>query len=340
MHDTAQALDIPAIGAPSNLRALGTSLRRQIEQVNRELWLVLSLFLVALAFNYLMASQRMVLAFYTLPTVFSAYLYGRRHATLTALASTLLVVLIQLFNPQLFTESLSAASLREEWFEVAVWGGTLVVTGYFMGTLTEHRNIQIKELGETYSGILEILRHFIAKDEYTENHCYRVSAYAAKLGAQMGLGPARIEDVRAAALLHDVGKLDVGRQILCKAARLTEHEAGERQGHGATGITMLEPVGGTLPRILPIILAHYDKFDGSGHHSQQGEQIPLEARIIAVADVYDSLSSDRPYRKAMPPHEALDSLEKDSGTHFDPTVVNAFVAAFRRGEMEISAVQV
>ena len=146
MNDTARALDIPAISFPANLGALGTSLRRQIEQTNQELWLVLSLFLIALAFNYLMASQRMVMVFYTLPTVFSAYLYGRRHATLTALASTLLVVLIQLVNPQPFTESLSAAGLGEEWFEVGVWGGTLMVTGYFMGTLHQHRNAQLKEL--------------------------------------------------------------------------------------------------------------------------------------------------------------------------------------------------
>ena len=114
MNDTARTLDIPAIGFPTKFRTIGSSFRRQLEQANRELWLVLSLFLIALAFNYLMTSQRMVLAFYTLPTVLSAYLYGRRHATLTALASTLLVVLIQLLNPLLFTESLSAASLRQE----------------------------------------------------------------------------------------------------------------------------------------------------------------------------------------------------------------------------------
>ena len=340
MNDTPGALDMPAISLPASHGTIGASLRRQIERANQELWLILSLFLIALAFNYLMTSQRMVLAFYTLPTVLSAYLYGRRHATLTALASTLLVVLIQLLSPQLFTDSLSGVSQRQEWFEVAVWGGTLVVTGYFMGTLHEHRNAQLKELRETYRGILVILRHFISKDKYTENHCYRVSVYAAKLAAHMGLGPARVEDVRAAALLHDIGKLDISRQLLHKAARLTEEEFTEVKGHVAKGINMLEPVGGTLQRILPIILAHHDKFDGSGYHPQKGEQIPLEARIVSVADVYDALSSDRPYRKAMPPHEVLDILEKGAGTQFDPTVVDAFLTAFRRGEMEISSVQV
>ncbi len=340
MHDMTRALDIPAVRSPVNLGAIGASLRQQFERANQELLLVLSLFLIALVFNYLMASQRMVLAFYTLPTVLSAYLYGRRHATLTALASTLLVVLIQLLNPQLFATSLSAASLGEEWFEVGVWGCTLVLTGYFMGTLHEHKNAQLKELGDTYSGILMILRHFISNDKYTENHCYRVSVYAAKIAAEMGLRPFRIEDVRAAALLHDIGKLDVSREILYKAARLTADEFTEVQGHVAKGISMLEPVGGTLRRVLPIILAHHDKFDGSGYRAEKGDQIPLEARIISVADVFDALSSDRPYRKAMLPQEVLDVLESGTGTQFDPTVVEAFLAIVRRGEMEVPSVQV
>ena len=340
MNDTAHALNIPAIGLPVNIGVVGSSLRKRIEQVNQELWLVLSLFLIGLAFNYLMASQRMVLGFYTLPTVLSAYMYGRRHATLTALFSILLVILIQWFNPQMFTEGLSAASHSNEWLEVGVWGGTLVLTGYFMGTLYEHRNTQLKELTESYDGILVILRHFISKDKYTENHCYRVSVYAAKLAARMDLSPARIEDTRAAALLHDIGKLDVSRQILHKAARLTDSEFSQMKEHVEKGVSMLQPIGGTLRRVLPIILGQHDKFDGSGYHPQQGEDIPLEARIISVADVFDSLSSDRPYRKAMPPHEVINILQTDSGTHFDPAVVDAFLTAFKLGEMEISEVQV
>ena len=340
MNDTAHALNVPAIGVPAKLAGLGSSLRKRIEQVNQELWLVLSLFLIALAFNSLMASQRMVLGFYTLPTVLSAYMYGRRHATLTAVFSVLLVILIQWFNPQMFTESLSAASNGNEWLEVSVWGGTLVLTGYFMGTLYDHRNAQLEELTESYKGILVILRHFISKDKYTENHCYRVSVYAAKLAARLGLTSVQVEDVRAAALLHDIGKLDVSRQILHKAARLTDKEFTEMKGHVEKGIGMLEPVGGTLRRVLPIILGHHDKFDGSGYHPQHGEEIPIEARIISVADVFDSLSSDRPYRKAMPPHEVLNILKTDSGTHFDPVVVDAFLTAFRLGEMEVSEIQV
>jgi HD-GYP domain-containing protein (c-di-GMP phosphodiesterase class II) len=110
--------------------------------------------------------------------------------------------------------------------------------------------------------------------------------------------------------------------------------------HVDYGIDMLEPVGGSLSRLIPIILAHHDKFDGSGYHPTQGEKIPLEARILSVADVYDSLTSDRPYRKAMSPFDAKEAIMKGAGSDFDPQVVDAFVSAFRKGQMEVPEVLV
>ena len=316
-----------------------TSLSSQLERVNKELWLLLSLFVIAAVVNFIVTGQRMVLAFYTLPTVASAYLYGRRHATLTALASVLLVVLLAGINPTLLADS-SPLLPGTQWIDITVWGGTLMVTGYMMGTLYEHKDAQLKELRETYDGILMILRHFVSKDKYTENHSYRVSVYAAKIALEMKMSPGRIEDIRSAALLHDIGKLDISRKILYKAARLTEEEFKEMQQHVELGVSMLEPVGGSLRRILPIILSHHDKFDGSGYHPTHGEQIPIEARVISVADVFDSLTSDRPYRKAMSPYEDREILTQGSGTEFDPKVVDAFLSAFKRGEMEVPALLV
>ena len=311
------------------------SVRNQLETMNKELWLVFSLFVIVGLLNFLVASQQMVLAFYTLPTIISAYLYGRRHATLTALASVMLVVLLSRANPTAFSEA--SGMLASQWLDITVWGGTLIVTAYLMGTLYEHKNRQLTEVRQTYHGILLILRHFISKDKYTENHSYRVSVYAVKIAASLGLDAERLEDVRAAALLHDIGKLDVSRAILYKAARLTEGEFKEMQQHVDRGISLLEPVGGSLRRILPIILAHHDKFDGSGYNPKTGEEIPLAARIISVADVYDSLTSDRPYRKAMSPFEVREILVKGAGTEFDPNVVEAFLTAFRKGDMEVPA---
>ena len=207
-----------------------------------------------------------------------------------------------------------------------------------MGTLYDHKKQQLQELRETYNGVLLILRHFISKDKYTENHSYRVSIYASRIAESLSLSSERIEDVRAAALLHDIGKLDVSREVLYKAARLTEEDITELRQHVDKGIALLEPVGGSLRRVIPIVLAHHDKFDGSGYHPTSGEQIPVEARILAVADVYDSLTSDRPYRKAMSPYDVRDVIVKGAGTEFDPKVVEAFQTAFRRGNMEIPAI--
>ena len=146
--------------------------------------------------------------------------------------------------------------------------------------------------------------------------------------------------MRAAALLHDIGKLDVSRELLYKAARLSEKEFEEVKTHVDKGIEILTPVGGSLRRILPIILAHHDKFDGSGYHPSEGEAIPLEARIISVADVYDAMTSDRPYRKAMSPIDAEENILKDSGKAFDPKVVDAFRMALKKGELEVPEILV
>jgi len=307
---------------------------RQLQEANKELWLFLMMFAILVALNYLVVSNRMMLGFYVLPTVFSAYFYGRRHATLTALASILLVVLIVYFNPRLFAEGGAVRGIAEKWWDITIWGGTLMVTAYAMGTLYEKKEARIQDLRDAYVGVLSILQHFIAQDEYTEHHSWRVRAYAAVIAEYMGFDSERIDDVKDASLLHDIGKIKTSRELLYKASRLTESEYKEIKQHVEKERVIL-PAGGRLERIIPIILAHHDKFDGSGYHPTQGEQIPLEARIISVADVYDAMISDRPYAKAKSHLEAKEEITKRSGTDFDPTVVKAFVKAYQSGGLEI-----
>ena len=309
-------------------------------QVNKELWLVLSLLILTLIINYLIVAQRLIMGFYTLPTLFSAYFYGRRHSVLTAFTSVFLIGLLAHYKPGLFAESTSIGffNISVMWYDIIAWGGILIITAFTMGTLHENHEARIIELRQTYYGLLHILRQFTSKDKYTENHSYRVSIYSAKIAAHLGFNSQRIEDVKSAALLHDIGKLDISRKILYKATRLTQEEYKEMKKHVEKGTDLLEPVAGPLSRIIPIILAHHDKYDGSGYHTISGEEIPLEARIISVADVYDSLTSDRPYRKAMSPFDAKEIIVKGSGTEFDPKTVDAFVAVFRKGGMEVPEV--
>jgi putative nucleotidyltransferase with HDIG domain len=316
---------------------------QELKRVNTELWLILSLFVLAAGVNFLVASHHMVLGFYSLPTIFSAYTFGRRHAVLTAFASVFMVGLVLYRSPHLMQDELASRIfffIPGNWLEIVVWGGTLVVTAYLMGALYERQKEQMKELRQTYNGVLLILQQFISKDKYTQNHSYRVSVYATTIASAYGLDAERIEDVRAAALLHDIGKLEISREILYKAASLSAEEFDEMRTHVVKGARMLQPVGGSLRRVLPIILAHHEKFDGSGYNPVSGEAIPLEARIISVADAYDAMTSDRPYRKAMSPFDAKEVIERGAGKEFDPDVVGAFMRAFRKQELEVPEVLV
>lgn len=307
----------------------------KLAEVNRELWLLLSLFIIAGILNWLVASRGMILGFYTLPTLFSAYVYGRRHAVLTAIASALLVVVVTYSNPSLFVRTSITIESVDRWFDLGVWAGLLIITAYAMGSLYERKESHFRELRRTYFGVLTILQQFISNDKYTHNHSYRVAMYAASIAHRMGFSEDAIDDVRAAALLHDIGKLDTSREILYKAASLTPEEMTEMRKHVQKGVAMLEPVGGALRRVLPIILAHHDKYDGSGYRPAQGEDIPIEARVLAVADAYDTLTSDRPYRRAVSPFEAKELIANGSGASFDPKVVEAFVKAFDAREMDL-----
>ncbi|MGH9643757.1 MAG: HD-GYP domain-containing protein, partial [Terriglobales bacterium] len=211
----------------------------QVTNVNRELWLVLSLFVIAGLLNWLIESHGMILGFYTLPTLFSAYVFGRRHAVLTATASILLVLTITYANPVLLVTASPVSGRAGRWFDIGAWAGLLLVTAYAMGTLYERKETHLKELRKTYFGLLAILQQFISNDKYTHNHSYRVSIYAANIASRMRFDEDRIDDVRAAALLHDIGKLETSRELLYKAASLTPEEMAEMRQHVKRGGALL-----------------------------------------------------------------------------------------------------
>jgi putative nucleotidyltransferase with HDIG domain len=313
----------------------------RLGDINKELLLILSIIAAAGVVNFCVAGQRLVLTFYDLPTLLAAYYFGRRRAMESAVASILFVIWMNIMNPAALggTYQWRSQALMA-WSDIAIWAGFLIITAYAMGSLYELGERRLHELRQTYYGVLQILNQVIGNDKFTQNHSYRVSVYATAIALEMHMPDEQIEDVRAAALLHDIGKLEVSRDILYKAARLDEHETQEMKSHVERGVRMLEPVGGSLHRILPIILAHHDRYDGSGYHPTKGTDIPLEARIITVADAYDAMISDRPYRKGITPAEGRDGIVKEAGTTFDPDVVKAFESAFRKQRLEIPEVMV
>jgi HD domain len=301
--------------------------REKPATVRHELWLLLSLFVIAFILNSLVDSNRMVLGFYTLPTLFSAYKYGRRHAVLTSFASVFIVVLVTHFNPTLFTHRMFPAA-GEKWFDLTVWGGILVITGYFMGTLCDRKDSHLRELRESYHGILTILQHIAANDKHSQNHPYRVATCATKIAEKMELDAPRIEDIRAAALLHDIDKLGISREILYKSVNLTEQELNEFRDLMAKGKIAAPPIGGSLRRVIPIVLAFQSALDDKGQVASV-DTLPLEARIIAVADTYETLTSDPACRVA--PREAMESIQRRAGGDFDEAIVDALVSAYHSG---------
>jgi len=178
-----------------------------------------------------------------------------------------------------------------------------------------------------------------AKDAYTRGHSERVAVYASRLAREMGLHKETIERVYFSGLLHDVGKIGVPDAIITKPDRLTEAEYLEIQKHPEIGAKILEPVE-FLRHIVPCVRHHHEWFDGCSRgypDHLQGDKIPLPSRLILVCDTVEAMTSDRPYRKALPLDTVVRELQKYSGSQFDPVCVNAFLRLLEReGEAFIS----
>jgi diguanylate cyclase (GGDEF)-like protein len=171
-----------------------------------------------------------------------------------------------------------------------------------------------------------------AKDAGTRNHCETVSELCVLIGQSLGLDADRIERLRLAGLLHDVGKIGVSDGILRKPGRLDADEAAEMSGHVRIGHAIV--ASAELEEEARWVRHHHEHFDGSGYpDGLSGEEIPPESRIILVADAFEAMTADRPYRRARPVHEALEELERLSGTQFDPACVDAL--RFALGVTEI-----
>jgi HD-GYP domain-containing protein (c-di-GMP phosphodiesterase class II) len=187
---------------------------------------------------------------------------------------------------------------------------------------------QIGEELEARRGALNIIYALAAtvdaKDHYTYGHSRKVSEYAVALAEALVLPGDRITTLRAAALLHDIGKIGVPDSILNKEGTLTEEEWEQIKAHPQDGVEILRHVI-NLVNCLPAILHHHEHYDGNGYPSGlKGEDIPAEARILAVADAYDAITSLRPYRQRLSPQQALDELKRCAGTQFDPGLVEVF----------------
>jgi putative two-component system response regulator len=191
--------------------------------------------------------------------------------------------------------------------------------------LEEKVEQQTGEIRKVFLGAIEALVTALeAKDKYTAGHSRRVSEIALAIGSELRLSPQQTEDLRWASLLHDIGKIAVDQLVQNKPGKLTGEEYEHIMTHAHIGAEIVRPV--VNERIVEIIEHHHAHYNGSGlHQVVAGDDIPLGARILAIADAFDAMLSDRPYRTALPIAEAIDEIKRCSGTQFDPGVVTAFL---------------
>lgn len=177
----------------------------------------------------------------------------------------------------------------------------------------------------SWGALLALARTIDAKSSWTAGHSERVTNMALKIGREMGLAPEELDDLQRGGLLHDIGKIGTPLAILDKRGKLTDDEMNTMRQHPRRGAEILAPVA-AFQGVIPIVLHHHEWWDGSGYPDGiSGEEIDLSARIFAVADVYDALASERPYRAAMPIEKVVEVITGLSGRQFDPTVVDVFL---------------
>ena len=195
---------------------------------------------------------------------------------------------------------------------------------------SEAQKLHAEEMASLHLRAIEALALAIqAKDNTTHDHLHRVQVYAVDLGKHMGLTEEETEALRAASLLHDIGKLAVPEHIISKPGRLTPEEFEKIKIHPIVGAEILERIKFPYP-VVPIVRAHHERWDGTGYPlGLKGEQIPLGARILAAVDCLDALASDRQYRRALPLDEAMAFVSAESGRSFDPRVIEVLERRYK-----------
>lgn len=190
-----------------------------------------------------------------------------------------------------------------------------------------------------FNTVETLVRAIQARDQYTSGHSARVSRYSLLIGEKLGLGTKEKHHLYLTSMLHDIGKIGIPDDLLNRPGKLSDEEAQKVREHVSLGASMLKALGQMHP-IVPLIRHHHEAWDGSGYpDGLKKEKIPLISRIVAVADAYDAMTSDRPYRKARSKTEATQELKRCSGTNFDPKVVRAFLEVLDEQATAVIAIE-
>jgi HD-GYP domain-containing protein (c-di-GMP phosphodiesterase class II) len=189
------------------------------------------------------------------------------------------------------------------------------------------------ELNRAYRGTVMLLSDVLEfEDEYTAQHSRSVVDLVNAVADELGIAPDERQELEFAAMLHDVGKISIPKEILHKPSALTEREFDVIKHHTIEGQFMLDRVGGLLARVGEVVRSCHERWDGRGYpDGLTGEEIPIAARIVFACDAYNAMTTDRPYRAAMPRDDAVAELQANTGTQFDPKIVSAVIKVVDQG---------
>lgn len=192
----------------------------------------------------------------------------------------------------------------------------------------------VRKLDQAYQDTLIVLANAIElRDHYTVGHNWRVAKYSVEIARELGWSPEKLKEVEMACVLHDVGKVAVDDAVLRKPDKLTEEEYAQMKIHPERGAALLQDVEALHP-LIPYCLYHHERVDGKGYpYGLKGEEIPIEGRLVGVADCWDALTSNRPYRKGMDSERAIKIIEEGRGTQFDVMCADAFIKCYREGRI-------
>lgn len=208
---------------------------------------------------------------------------------------------------------------------VLLFFGPLLYARYAFKLYLDMRKIYI----DTVKSLSQAIE---AKDPYTMGHSMRVGEYACALARKLGLSGRKVENIKIAAILHDIGKIGVEENILNKPGRLTEEEFDKIKNHPEIGIRIIKGID-ALETVSKIILHHHERYDGTGYpEGLKSDDIVLEAQILSLADVFDALTSERPYRRAMTLEEALKILDEGKGSQFEPKLADTFIKLIKENK--------
>lgn len=297
----------------------------------RRRWLVIGLLIAAIMIwhgatpltpGWMHAAHILLRKLFVVPILLAAIWFGMRGAIIAATVVSLV------YLPYMFVawSGQTAENMNQGGEVVTFW-----IVGLLAGWLSTREGRALQHAADMSRDALKALVAALdAREHQTEQHSHRVAELAGRIGRRLRLDSRSLTVLREAAVLHDVGKIGVPDQMLLKPGPLTDEERRIMQRHAEMGYEILSAAT-HLREVAELVHAHHERFDGTGYpRGLAGQAIPLGARIFAIADVYDALTSDRPYRSAMAHDEAMRLIDEQNGRAFDPDVVAAFTAEIQQ----------